>query len=59
MPTSGATDDTLDRAARDIRDAVNACRKVMIDLPLAHKNVVLNELHRWVEAERGTYEPLQ
>jgi hypothetical protein len=57
MPTSGATDDTLDRDVEAIRDAVDACRKAMIDLPLAHKTVVLNELHRWVELESASHDP--
>ena len=39
-----------------IRDAVNACRKVIIDLPLAHKTVVLNELDRWLVAEEATHD---
>jgi hypothetical protein len=39
-------DDALDRDVEAIRDAVNACRKAMVDLPLVHKTVVLNELDR-------------
>ena len=45
MPTSDSND-ALDRDVEAIRDAVNACRKALADLPLAHKTVVLNELDR-------------
>ena len=52
-------DERLDADAQAIRDAVNACRKAMIDLPLNHKNVVLNELHRWLVAEAGGTGPFR
>jgi hypothetical protein len=29
----------------------------MIDLPLAHKTVVLSELDRWLVAEEATHDP--
>ena len=45
--------DNYDRDVETIRDAVNACRQAMIDLPLAHKTVVLGELERWVAAEEA------
>jgi hypothetical protein len=51
------SNDALDRDAEAIRDAVHACRKTMIDLPLAHKTVVLNELDRWLVAEEATHDP--
>jgi hypothetical protein len=43
--------DPFDRDVEVIRDAVDACRQAMIDLPLVHKTVVLNELQRWVGAD--------
>jgi hypothetical protein len=48
--------DALDRDVEAIRVAVDACRKAMIDLPLAHKTVVLNELDRWLVAEEATHD---
>jgi hypothetical protein len=56
MPTSDSND-ALDRDVEAIRDAVNACRKALADLPLAHKTVVLNELDRWLVAEAATHDP--
>jgi hypothetical protein len=44
-------------AAQDIKDAVEACRKAMIDLTVAHKALVLNELNRWLAAEEATHIP--
>jgi hypothetical protein len=50
-------DEQIDREAQAIRDAVDACRMAMIDLPLTHKAVVLNELDRWLVAEEATHDP--
>jgi hypothetical protein len=47
----------LDRDVEAIRDAVDACRKAIINLPLTHKTVVLNELDRWLVAEEATHDP--
>jgi hypothetical protein len=42
---------------RQITEAVDACRRVMIDLEIDAKAVVLNELHRWLVAEAATQDP--
>jgi hypothetical protein len=50
-------DEALDRQEREIREAVEACRKAMADLEIDAKAVVLNELHRWLVAEAATHDP--
>jgi hypothetical protein len=42
---------------RQINEAVDARRRVMIDLEIDAKAVVLNELHRWLVAEAATHDP--
>jgi hypothetical protein len=42
---------------RQINEAVDARRRVMIDLEIDAKAVVLNELHRWLVAEVATHDP--
>ena len=45
------SDDPLDK---QMGDAVQACRRVMIDLTVEEKAVVLQELRRWLVAEVAT-----
>jgi hypothetical protein len=58
MPQSDV-DDSLDKRVRAILEAVDACRRAMIDLTLADKDIALERLRGWVEVERGTHEPIQ
>jgi hypothetical protein len=59
MPTISPDDAALDRRVRAIVEAVDACRRVLIDLTLPDKDIALERLRGWVEVERGTHEPIQ
>jgi hypothetical protein len=61
-----ALQDRLEALAESLRQkpppaktVIGACRQAMIDLDLDAKADVVDQLLGWVEAERGTYEPLQ
>jgi hypothetical protein len=57
MPSDSS--DALDRQAREIQNVIDACRRAMIDLDVDAKALVVDQLHGWVELERGTFESLQ
>jgi hypothetical protein len=52
-------DAALDRRVRAILEAVDACRRAMVDLVVEDKGIVVERLNAWVELERGTHEPIQ
>lgn len=59
-----AMQDRLESLAESLRPpppaktVVGACRQAMVDLDVDAKALVVEELIGWVEAERGTSEPL-
>lgn len=59
MPTISPDDDALDRRVRAIVEAVDACRRALIDLTVEDKLIAVERLRGWVEVERGTHEPMQ
>ena len=59
MPTISPDDDALDRRVRAIVEAVDACRRALLDLTVEDKLIAVERLRGWVEVERGTHEPIQ
>ena len=59
MTSDAANDRASSASDRDIRDAVEACRKAMGDLDIDAKEAALEELRAWVELERSTHETQQ
>ena len=53
MPTSRATDDALDRQAREIQNVIDACRRAMADLTVEEKAVAVDQLRGWVELDEA------
>jgi hypothetical protein len=52
-------DDARDKRVRMILSAVDECRRVLIDLTVEDKTIVVERLNAWVELERSTTEPIQ
>jgi hypothetical protein len=52
-------DDDANQRSQDklVNEAVEACRKAMIDLTVEAKAAVVNELHRWLTLEEASYDP--
>jgi len=48
--------DDIDKQAREVREAVDACWRLLVDLTCEQKAVALNELGKWL-AEEATYDP--
>jgi hypothetical protein len=59
MPTISPDDAALDRRVRAIVEAVDACRRALLDLTVEDKLIAVERLRGWVEVERGTHEPIQ
>ena len=52
------TDEELDRRVRVILDAVDTCRRALVDLILEDKLIVVDRLQAWVALEqRSAGEP--
>lgn len=48
-------DDALDRRAGDIKDAVDACIRALIDLDIEAKALALDQLAKLVATEEATH----
>jgi hypothetical protein len=59
MPTISPDEAALDRRVRAIVEAVDACRRALLDLTVEDKLIAVERLRGWVEVERGTHEPIQ
>ena len=46
-----------DAREREILDAVDACRKAMIDLPVEQKGTVLDRLSALLAGEEASFDP--
>jgi hypothetical protein len=53
MPTISPDDDALDRRVRAIVEAVDACRRALIDLTIEDKLLAVERLRGWVRVGRG------
>lgn len=59
MPTISPDDDALDRRVRAIVEAVDACRRALIDLTVEDKLLAVERLRGWVALEEATAHPQQ
>ena len=50
-------DDEIDREAIVIKSVIDACRGLMADLEPSAKQLVVQQLHRWVTLEEATHDP--
>jgi hypothetical protein len=49
-------DDALDQRVKTILEAIDACRRALVDLVIEDKLIAVERLNAWVELERGTHE---
>ena len=42
-----------------VQTAVDACRRLLVDLEIERKRAVLHELERWIALEEASFEPQQ
>jgi len=59
MPAISPDDDALDRRVRAIVEAVDACRRALIDSTIEDKLLAVERLRGWVALEEATAHPQQ